>query len=70
MHDYAGDVTIFRAKNASTLFVKAGPQLGWTEYIKGEIEVFEYDCDHFTMMEAPTVAAICQVLNERLIPKK
>ncbi|HHI69984.1 MAG TPA: hypothetical protein ENJ91_03195, partial [Rhodobacteraceae bacterium] len=61
------NVTIFKARQASTQFIAAGPQLGWEKYISGTIEIMEFDCDHFTMMVEPTIAKIGDLLNKLLL---
>ena len=67
MQAYDGDVTLFKAKNASTLFLRGGETLGWKDYIKGELEIEEFNCDHFTLMEDPTIAKIGSILTKRLL---
>ncbi len=63
---YEGPVTIFRARQAGTLFLHAGAQLGWQDYLKGRVDIQVMNCDHFTMMSAPTVSQIGAILNRRL----
>ncbi len=67
MQSYDGDVTLFKARNASTLFLRGGPTLGWKDYITGTLEIQEFDCDHFTLMEDPTIEKIGAILTERLL---
>ena len=59
-------ITLFKADRAGTLFLAAGPKLGWQTYATGEIETLAFDCNHFDMMSMPTIAEIGRVLNERL----
>ena len=60
---YDGDITIFRAKRASTEFVVAGPHLGWKEFVSGTIDVSVFNCDHFSMMSDPTIGEIGELIN-------
>jgi acyl transferase domain-containing protein/thioesterase domain-containing protein/acyl carrier protein len=60
---YDGDITIFRAKRASTEFLIAGPQLGWEDYVTGTIDVKVFNCDHFSMMSDPTIGEIGDIIN-------
>jgi acyl transferase domain-containing protein/thioesterase domain-containing protein/acyl carrier protein len=63
---YDGRVVIFRAKQAGVQFAQAGEYLGWKDLAKGPVEVFSFDCDHFTMMADPAISKIAAVLNTRL----
>jgi acyl transferase domain-containing protein/thioesterase domain-containing protein/acyl carrier protein len=65
--DYSGDVLIFKGGQASIDFLKAGPELGWNQWISGNIEIQEFDCDHFSMMIDPTIGEIGKILNELLL---
>ena len=63
-------VTLFKARKAGTLFIAAGPNLGWDRYIDGPIDIREFDCDHFTMMTEPAIIQIGDVLNKLLLRKE
>ncbi|MGL4308866.1 MAG: type I polyketide synthase [Paracoccaceae bacterium] len=67
---YGGDVAMFRAKKAGTLFLAAGSKLGWDDYLTGKIRADVFDCDHFTMMSEPTVGRIGAIINALLINRK
>lgn len=64
---YHGRVSIFRARKASTLFLAAGPLLGWDGLLRGEIASYVIDCDHFTMMAQPAIGEIGTALNRTLL---
>ena len=64
------DIALFKARRASALFIAAGQDLGWGNFVKGTIETHEFDCDHFTMMAEPTIATIGAKLNQKLILSK
>ncbi|WP_171133156.1 MULTISPECIES: type I polyketide synthase [unclassified Ruegeria] len=61
------DIHLFKARRASALFIAAGDDLGWGEYVQGQITTREFDCDHFTMMAEPAIALIGRELNQRLL---
>jgi len=61
------DLTIFKARQASTQFIAAGTHLGWEKFINGTFDVQEFDCDHLTMMVEPTIAQIGDLLNRLLL---
>ncbi|WP_371170604.1 type I polyketide synthase [Aliiroseovarius sp. 2305UL8-7] len=67
--DQIAAVKLFKARKAGTLFIAAGPQLGWDRYIDGEIDIQEFDCDHFTMMTEPAIGEIGRILNDILLKK-
>ncbi len=60
-------VKLLKAKHAGTLFIAAGPQLGWEKYVNGPIDVQEFDCDHFTMMAEPAIAEVGEILNRMIL---
>ena len=64
---YDGRVSIFRARKASTLFLAAGPMLGWDGLLRGKVFNHVVDCDHFTMMLQPAIREIGAILNQKLL---
>ncbi|MBO0332806.1 SDR family NAD(P)-dependent oxidoreductase [Sneathiella sp. CAU 1612] len=65
--DYPDDVLLFKGRQASMDFLRAGPHLGWDKFVSGNIEVMIFDCDHFNMMIDPTISEIGKILNELLL---
>jgi acyl transferase domain-containing protein/thioesterase domain-containing protein/acyl carrier protein len=65
---YGGAVTIFKARKAQTLFLHAGPQLGWQGILTGKVALHSINCDHFTMMSGDSIAEIGALLNKKLLP--
>ncbi|MEH6547968.1 MAG: alpha/beta fold hydrolase, partial [Sneathiella sp.] len=65
--DYTGDVLLFKGAEASIEFLRAGPDLGWGTWVSGNIEIQEFECDHFNMMIDPTIGEIGKILNELLV---
>ena len=65
---YNGPVTIFKARKAQTLFLYAGPKLGWQDFLTGQVNLHTIDCDHFTMMSGDAVAKIGVLLSKQLLP--
>jgi thioesterase domain-containing protein/acyl carrier protein len=63
---YEGDVLLFRAAQAETQYLAAGPTLGWDEYVKGALRVVEVTGSHFTMMSEPGVSQLIDGLRVRL----
>ncbi|USG59767.1 SDR family NAD(P)-dependent oxidoreductase [Sneathiella marina] len=68
-NDYAGDILLFKGAEASVDFLRAGPDLGWGKWVSGNIEIQEFECDHFNMMIDPTIGEIGKILNELLVGK-
>jgi len=63
---YAGSMTILRAREASTDYVRAGPKLGWKSFVQGGIEVYEVNSDHLTMMEKPAIDEVAAIVKARM----
>lgn len=63
---YAGSMTILRAREASTDYVRAGPKLGWESFVQGGIEVYEVNSDHLTMMEKPAIDEVAAIVKARM----
>ena len=61
-------VVLFRSRQAqpdqliaeTTDAVRADPNLGWAQYVAGEVEVHDVDGDHLTMMRTPQVASLAR----------
>ncbi len=65
--DYPADVLLFKGRQASVEFLRAGQHLGWDKFVSGNIEVMVFNCDHFNMMIDPTISEIGKILNELLL---
>jgi len=65
--DLSINFLLFVAGQKSVDFLRAGRELGWSEWASGEINIQEFDCDHFSMMADPMISEIGAVLNELLI---
>ncbi len=63
---YDGDIIILRALKVKTEFLAVGRNLGWDNMVSGEITVYDFNCNHFDMMQDPTIGAIGDVLNKTL----
>ena len=61
---------LFRAKKAGTVFLAAGPLLGWDGLLTGAVVNYVFACDHFTMMAEPAIAEIGGTLNRMLTTKE
>ncbi|WP_373088630.1 SDR family NAD(P)-dependent oxidoreductase [Sneathiella sp.] len=64
---YDGDMLLFKGRDASIEFLRAGLSLGWDDWITGTIRVMTFNCDHFNMMIDPTIGEIGEILNELLV---
>ncbi|MCR9212907.1 MAG: SDR family NAD(P)-dependent oxidoreductase [Proteobacteria bacterium] len=64
---YDGDIVILRALKVKTEFLAVGRNLGWDNLVSGEITVYDFNCNHFDMMQDPTIGAIGDVLNHTLL---
>ena len=63
---YDGDVVLFRAAQAETQYLAAGPALGWDEHVRGAIRVVAIAGSHFTMMAEPGVSQLIEGLRAAL----
>ncbi|WP_332815912.1 type I polyketide synthase [Ramlibacter sp.] len=63
---YDGEVVLFRATQAETLYLYAGPWLGWDEHVTGEIRVNEIAGSHFSMMSEPGVSEVIEAFQREL----
>ncbi|HUR90146.1 MAG TPA: SDR family NAD(P)-dependent oxidoreductase [Ramlibacter sp.] len=63
---YDGKVVLFRAVQAETQYLAAGPALGWEEYIRGAVRVIEVPGSHFSMMSEPGVTQLVEGLRVEL----
>ncbi|WP_440480599.1 thioesterase domain-containing protein [Ramlibacter tataouinensis] len=63
---YAGEVVLFRAAQAETLYLYAGPRLGWDEHVTGEIRLTEIAGSHFSMMSEPGISEVIEAFRREL----
>ena len=62
---YNGHVIIFRASKQPR-GIKFEPTLGWGKLIQGEVELYEIDAYHQTIMENPQVEPLADILKKSL----
>jgi nonribosomal peptide synthetase DhbF len=58
---FDGDLLLFRATRPKTV-----PLQVWAPHIQGHIEVHDIACRHDEMIEEQPLAAVAQVISERL----
>jgi thioesterase domain-containing protein/acyl carrier protein len=63
---YAGSMTLLRAREAATDYIRAGPKLGWETFIQGGIEIYEVNSDHLTMLEKPAIDEVAAIVKARM----
>jgi acyl transferase domain-containing protein/thioesterase domain-containing protein len=63
---YDGEVVLFKARLAETLYLYAGPALGWDRFVTGEIRVTDIGGSHFTMMAEPGVTEVIEAFRSEL----
>lgn len=63
---YDGDVVLFRAQLAETVYLYAGPTLGWNEVVSGDIRTTEIGGSHFSMMAEPGVSELIEAIRREL----
>lgn len=63
---YDGEVVLFKAALAETLYLYAGPWLGWDEHVSGEIRLTEIAGSHFSMMSEPGVSEVIEAFRREL----
>ncbi|HZY17564.1 MAG TPA: SDR family oxidoreductase [Ramlibacter sp.] len=59
-------LVLFKAALAETLYLYAGPQLGWDEHVRGETRVVEIGGSHFSMMAEPGVSELIEAIRREL----
>jgi thioesterase domain-containing protein len=64
---YEGKLVLFKAQLAETVYLYAGPQLGWDAHVDGDIRVIEIGGSHFTMMSEPGVSRLIEALRLELL---
>ena len=55
---YDGDVVLMRAALAETVYLYAGPKLGWEEHVQGQVRVTVVSGSHFSMLAEPGVSVV------------
>jgi acyl transferase domain-containing protein/thioesterase domain-containing protein len=63
---YDGDVMLIKAELAETIYLHAGPYLGWNEYVAGDIRFTEISGSHFTMMAEPGISKVIEAFRREL----
>ena len=63
---YEGRVVLFTARDKGPAFAHVGPDMGWTPYVTGALDVYPIPGTHDDMMDAPNVGFLGKQLNERL----
>ena len=63
---YEGDLALFTASRSNTLYLAAGPALGWDEYVRGRIRITRVAGSHLTMMSEPGVTQLIEGLRLEL----
>src|SRR5262249_11674028 len=64
---YEGDVVLLKAGLAETLYLYAGPTLGWNEHVRGQVRLEPISGSHFTMMAEPGVSEVTEALRRELM---
>lgn len=63
---YDGDVVLFRASQASAMFVRSGPMLGWQGILTGNVDVIPLEAYHDSLMREPAIDVVVQEIRQRL----
>lgn len=63
---YDGEVVLFKAVQAETLYLFAGPWLGWDEHVAGDIRLTEIAGSHFSMMSEPGISEVIEAFRHEL----
>jgi acyl transferase domain-containing protein len=64
---YDGDVVLLKAALAETLYLYAGPTLGWSEHVSGNVRVEQISGSHFSMMADPAVSEVTEAIRRELM---
>ncbi|QEM02518.1 amino acid adenylation domain-containing protein [Mucilaginibacter rubeus] len=65
LEPFDGKLYLYRAK-ISVHYVEYGKYLGWDKFAKEGVELFEIPGDHFSMLQAPHVAELGEVLQKNI----
>ncbi|MGZ5846836.1 MAG: KR domain-containing protein, partial [Ramlibacter sp.] len=63
---YDGQVVLFKAELAETLYLYAGRELGWRDHVASPIRVTEIGGSHFTMMAEPGITELIEAFRREL----
>ncbi len=63
---YEGEVVLFKAELAETIYLYAGPTLGWDRFVAPPIRVTEIGGSHFSMMAEPGVSELIEAFRREL----
>jgi acyl transferase domain-containing protein/thioesterase domain-containing protein len=63
---YDGELVLFRAALAETVYLYAGDKLGWDEVATGDIRVSVVRGSHFSMMAEPGVSELIEAIRREL----
>jgi thioesterase domain-containing protein len=64
--NYKGNVVVFNASEAHPLYNNY-PDMGWREYVRGDLKVIIIEGDHATIFKNPNVANLAAKLSEVLM---
>jgi thioesterase domain-containing protein len=63
---YEGRVVLFTARDKGPAFAHVGPDMGWTPYVTGALDVYSIPGTHDDMMDAPNVRRVVKCLGEAM----
>ncbi len=66
LQPFAGDLVVVRATDVSADLACQEPNLGWNDYVRGELELVETPGDHFSLAEEPHVRVLAAELKARI----
>ncbi len=66
LQPWDGEVVLFKAKLAETLYLYAGDALGWQHHVARPARVVEIAGSHFTMMAEPGVSELVEAIRGEL----
>lgn len=67
LQPWDGEVVLFKAKLAETLYLYAGRALGWQAHVQQPVRVVEIAGSHFTMMAEPGVSELVEAIRGELV---
>jgi hypothetical protein len=63
---YEGELVLFKAELAETLYLYSGAALGWDKHATGPIRITRIGGSHFTMMAEPGVSEVIEGFRREL----
>ncbi len=61
--EFGVDVVVIRATDARMNFLRSGPSLGWSRFVKGRIQIIDVDAEHDFVFTEPSLSQLLNAFN-------